>query len=176
MFELKTIPIFIFHVVQCTLGSKTVQKPLRIILILPKTTFFSYTKREDFRFLSGNAFLRQYFFGQISIWIICLIWNKMNHNKSFLCSKLTLSELRLFWGPAVWPQKRHVIIFWTKFIKKGVNVEYLFVSRNICLLNDLKMTLKWPVQAKGLAQQNKRERIENPDRIENPNPTLICFI
>ena len=141
MFELKTIPIFIFHVVQCTLGSKTVQKPLRIILILPKTTLFhirNWTifetgrvlKLDDFRFLS--AFLRRNFFGQISIWIICLIWNKMNHNKSFLCSKLTLSELRWFWGHSVWPQKRHVIIFWTKFIKKESTLNtFLFLEISV---------------------------------------------
>ena len=50
-----------------------------------------------------------------------------------------------------------------KFIK-GLNVEYL-VSRNICLFNDL---FKQKV-----AQQNKRE---SSDPIQNPNPTLICFI
>ena len=56
--------------------------------------------------------------------------------------------------------------FWItgpKFIK-GLNVEYL-VSRNICLFNDL---FKQKV-----AQQNKRE---STDPIQNPNPTLICFI
>ena len=69
--------------------------------------------------------------------------------------------------------KRHVTPFGPKVLDhgtqiyiriKGLNVEYL-VSRNICLFNDL---FKQKV-----AQQNKRE---SSDPIQNPNPTLICFI
>lgn len=62
----------------------------------------------------------------------------------------------------MWPLLDHGTQIYIRI--KGLNVEYL-VSRNICLFNDL---FKQKV-----AQQNKRE---SSDPIQNPNPTLICFI